>query len=257
MAIYSLKKSYKLENLQEVDFKDLWGEHGIFTTMWIFGKPTKILFFNKHIETLIKSLNKYGIKKKFLKKDILKIINQNLSKKKSYNHLLRIALSKNIISISLRKRIAPKMDFNLKLVNLKRDKPQFKNLKYKKILSYLSKIDNSRSDVALISDKKILETGTSNLFFIKDQKFYTAKKDYYVGHTLKFFKTKIKNIIKKDILIDELMEYDEIILVGSGKGVASVKSINQVGWKRRNLKQFKILSNYYREIIKKCNPYKF
>ena len=78
MAIYSLKKSYKLENLQEVDFIDLWGEHGIFTTMWIFGKPTKILFFNKHIETLIKSLNKYGIKKKFLKKDILKIINQNL-----------------------------------------------------------------------------------------------------------------------------------------------------------------------------------
>ena len=63
--------------------------------------------------------------------------------KKKYNHLLRVALNKNIISISLRKRIKPKLNFNLKLVNLKRNKPEFKNLKYKEILSYLSKMDNS------------------------------------------------------------------------------------------------------------------
>ena len=81
MAIYSLKKSYQLKDLQEVAFKDLWGDHGIFTTMWIFGKPPKILFFENHIKNLIKSLQSYGIKKKSLKKDILKIINKNLSKK--------------------------------------------------------------------------------------------------------------------------------------------------------------------------------
>jgi len=44
MATYSLKKSYQLKNLKEINFKDLWGDHGIFTTMWIFGKPPKILF---------------------------------------------------------------------------------------------------------------------------------------------------------------------------------------------------------------------
>ena len=90
--------------------------------MWIFGKPAKILFFENHIKNLIKSLQKLWNKKKSLKKDILKIINKNLSKKKNYNHLLRIALNKKIISISLRKRITPKLDFNLKLVNLKRRK---------------------------------------------------------------------------------------------------------------------------------------
>ena len=82
MAIYSLKKSYRLKDLQEIDFKDLWGNHGIFTTMWIFGKPAKILFFENHIKNMIKSLKDYKIKKIFLKEDILKIINQNLSKKK-------------------------------------------------------------------------------------------------------------------------------------------------------------------------------
>ena len=163
MATYSLKKSYQLKDLQEVVFKDLWGEHGIFTTMWIFGKPPKILFFENHIKNLIRSLKKYGIKKRSLNKDILEIINKNLSKKVSYNHLLRVAINKKIISISLRKKVTPKSNFDLKLVNLKREKPQYKNLKYKKILKYLVKLDNSMSDIGLINKNKILETGTSNL----------------------------------------------------------------------------------------------
>jgi len=257
MAIYSLKKSYQLKDLQEIDFKDLWGDHGIFTTMWIFGKPPKILFFENHINNLIRSLKTYGIKKVSLKKDILKIVNKNLVKKSNYNHLLRIALNKKIISISLRKRILSKLDFNLKLVNFKRERPQYKNLRYKKILSHLSKMDNSKSDIALTFRKKILETGTSNIFFVKEKNIFAPKKDYYVGNTFKFYKSKIKRIVKKDILIKELKKYDEIILVGSGKGVTSVKTIKQIGWKRKNLDQFKILSNLYRSEIKKCKLYKF
>ena len=257
MATYLLKKSYQLKNLAEKDFRDLWGDHGIFTTMWIFGKPPKILFFNDHIKNLIKSLNKFGIKKKNLKKDILSIINKNLSQSTRYNHLLRIALNKKVVSISLRKRISPKLDFSLKLVNLKREKPQFKNLKYKKILSHLSKMDNSKSDIALVDKKKILETGTSNLLFIKDKKIFTPKRNYYEGNTYKFFKNKFRKIKKKDILIDDLKNYDEILLIGSGKGVASVKTIKNIKWKRKNFYQYKLFSKYYISEIKKCSKYKF
>ena len=82
MAIYLLKKSYHLKNLKEINFQDLWGDHGIFTTMWIFGKPARILFFENHIKNMIKSLKDYKIKKISLKRIILKMINQNLSKKK-------------------------------------------------------------------------------------------------------------------------------------------------------------------------------
>ena len=257
MATYLLKKSYQLKDLKQIKFHDLWENHGIFTTMWIFGKPAKILFFNNHLKNLILSLKKYQITKKSLKKDILKIINNNLSKNKKYNHLLRIAVNKKIISISLRKKIKTKLNFNLKLVELKREKPQYKNLKYKKILSYLSKMDNSKSDIALISNRKILETGTSNLLFVKDKKFFTPKKDYYEGNTYKFFKTKIKNIIKKNILLKEIYDYDEILLLGSGKGVTSVRTINEIKWKRKNLEKFKFLSKHYDLVIKKCNPYRF
>ena len=257
MAIYSLKKSYQLKDLQEIDFKDLWGDHGIFTTMWIFGNPPKILFFENHIKNMIKSLKDYKIKKKSLKKDIIKIINQNLTKKKNYNHLLRIALNKKILSISLRKRISPKLNFNLKLVNLKRERPKYKNLKYKRILFYLSKMDNSKSDIGLISNNKFLETGTSNLLFVKENKVFTPKKNYYEGNTYKYFKSKIKNIIKKDVLLKDIKNYDEILLIGSGKGVASVKTIKQLGWKRKNLNQFRNFLKYYRSAKRQCNLYKF
>ena len=53
MVNYLLKKSYHLKNLKEIKFKDLWGDHGVFTTMWIFGNPPKILFFKGHILSLI------------------------------------------------------------------------------------------------------------------------------------------------------------------------------------------------------------
>ena len=257
MVIYSSKKSYLLNDLKEVDFKDLWGDHGIFTTMWIFGKPPKILFFENHIKNLIMSLKKYGIKKRSIHKDILKTININLSNKVNYNHLLRVAVNKKIISISLRKRVRPKSNFDLKLVNLKREKPKFKNLRYKKILKYLIKMNNSKSDIGLISNKKILETGTSNLLFVKHNKIYTPIKDYYEGNTFKFFKSKIKKMIKRNIFIKDLKNYDEILLVGSGKGIVSIKTIKQIGWKRKNLKQFKVLSKYYNSVINKCTTYKF
>ena len=167
MVKYLLKKSYQLKDLKQIEFQDLWGDYGIFTTMWIFGKPAKILFFDNHLKNLILSLKKYQIKKKSLRSDILEIINKNLSKKRKYNHLLRIAINKKVISISLRKRVKPKLNFNLKLVKFKRKKPEVKNLKYKKILSYLKKMDTTKFDIALYKDNRLLETGTSNLLFFK------------------------------------------------------------------------------------------
>jgi branched-subunit amino acid aminotransferase/4-amino-4-deoxychorismate lyase len=255
MVNYLLKKSYQLKDLKEIEFKDLWGDHGVFTTMWIFDRPSKILFFNNHINNLIKSTKAYSIHKPSLKKNILNLLKENLNPKTKYNHLLRIALNKKILSISLRKRIQPNLNFDLKLVTLKRQKPEFKNLNYKEILKHLSKLDNSRNDIGLCSNNKIFETGTSNLLFIKNNKVYSPINKFYKGITYKFFKSKIKKIINKDINVNSLKEFDEIILIGSGKGVASVKTINQIKWKRKSLKFYHILSSHYKTAVNNCVKY--
>ncbi|MDC1280046.1 aminotransferase class IV [Pelagibacteraceae bacterium] len=256
MVTYLLKRSYQHKTLKEVKFKDLWGDRGVFTTMRILGKPVKIIFFKKHIKNLIKSLKIYKLNRVNIEKNILQLIKLNVDKNKSYNHLLRVAINKKIISISLRDRKTPKLKFNLKLINYKRVDPELKNLKYKLIIKYLSKMDNTTSDVGLCFRKKILESGTSNIFFIRKNKIYSPSKNIYRGVTYNFFKKKLGKIYNKEILINTLADYDEILLIGSGKAVTSVETIKEIKWRRKNLKHYKILSNLYTKEILDSPIYK-
>ena len=256
MVTFLLKKSYQHKTLKEIKFNDLWGDDGVFTTMRIFGKPAKILFFKKHIKNLVKSLKAYKLYKPNIEKKILKLIKLNILLNRSYNHLLRVAINNKMISISLRERKTPKLKFNLKLVNYKRVNPEFKNLKYQLIIKYLSKMDNTISDIGLCFNKNILESGTSNIFFIKDDNVYSPSKNVYRGITYSFFKKKLGKIINKDIPINTLVDYDEILLIGSGKGVTSIQTINDIKWSRKSLKYYKILSNFYKKEIMMCPNYK-
>ena len=255
MVTLLLKKSYLQKDLKEIKFNDLWNSYGVFTTMRVIGKNKKILFFKDHINNLMKSIRIYRLDKKNLKKKIISLININLSKNKTYDHLLRVAINKKIISISLRKRIKPKSNFSLKLVNYQRIDPKYKNLKYKKILNFLKKLDTSKSDIALYKEKKILETGTSNLLFFQGNKIYSPIKNFYEGTTYKFFSKKLKKIKKKNIYIDSLKNYDEIVIIGSGKGVVSVNRIDKTDWKRKSIKNYSYLSKIYIKAIKNCPRY--
>ena len=92
--------------------------------------------------------------------------------------------------------------------------------------------------------------------FIQDEKIYSPKNEVYKGINYNFFKKKLGNIINKDIKIDSLKSYDEILLIGSGKGVASIQTIKNVKWKRKSLRYYKILSSLYRKAVLNCPIYK-
>jgi len=255
MVTLLLKKSYRHKDLKEIKFHDLWNSYGVFTTMRVIEKPAKIIFFKEHINNLIRSLKVYKINKKNIKQNILKLIKLNLNKNKKYDHLFRVAANNKMISISLRKRLKPKLNFSLKLIDYKRIEPEYKNLKYKKILNFLKKMDTTKSDIALYKNKKILESGTSNLLFVKKNKIYSPINNFYKGTTLKFFTKKLKKIKKRNIFIDSLESYEEIIVIGSGKGVVSVNSIEKPFWKRKSLKNYRILSKIYQQAITNCPRY--
>ena len=247
MVTLLLKKSYQLSNLKEVTFKDLWGSRGVFTTMRMVGKPPKLILFKPHLENLIKSSIKYGIRKKNLKNIIKDLINKNTSYKGPDN-LFRVALNKKLISISIRKRPKPKSNFNLLLFKYRRIDPNYKNLYYKKILAKLSKVDSTKFDIALVANDRILEAGTSNLVFVKNGKIFSQKKNYYFGNTIKFISKKIK-IFYKDIFINKIHDYDEIILIGSVKGVTSVLKIDELKWKRKKNICYRKLNKIYNSLV--------
>ena len=66
---------------------------------------------------------------------------------------------------------------------------------------------------------------------------------------------KIKKIKKRNIFVGSLNDYDEIIVIGSGKGVVSVSSIEKPFWKRKSLKSYRNLSKIYQLAVTNCPRY--
>jgi len=243
MANFLLKRSYHINNLKILKFNDLWGSHGVFTTIRLIGKPGKLVLFNNHFKKLIKSLKKYKIYSKHVEQNIKTLIRSNINNDFKYNHLFRIALTKKLISISIRKRSNLSNNFELKVLNYKRTDPKYKNLQYKYILKKLNSYDATKVDILLVYKKKVLETCTSNLLLIKNNKYYSPKNNCYIGNTINFLEKKIK-VNFKDINLKDIHKFDEILLIGSGKGVTPVKFIKKYKWKYKSLNGFNKIKKY-------------
>ena len=250
MVNFSFKKSYNFNNFNSVKYDHLWGSKGVFTTVRVVGRNPRYIFLKDHLSQLNKSLKKLNIKFSLNEKKLLELIPHQLNIRK-FNHLLRIAVKKNLISISLRPRLTPSNNFKCQLVNYQRTNASVKNLHYKKILSLQKDINLQNKEILFYNRKMILEGSTTNLIMIKKNQMIVPTGNYYKGITMNFFLKKFKNKFKfKSITFAELSLADEIILVGSGKGVVKVSSIPQIKWFSSSSKMFKRLSSIYEAQLK-------
>ena len=250
MVNFLFKKSYNFNSFNNVKYDHLWGSKGVFTTVRVFGKSPRYIFLKDHLSQLNKSLKKINIKFILTEKKLFKLIPNQLNIKK-FDHLLRIAVKQNLISISLRPRLTPSANFQCQLVNYQRVNARLKNLHYKKILSLQKNINMQKKEILFYSKKNILEGSTTNIIIIKNNQMIVPKGNYYKGITMNYFLKKFKNkYIFKSITFSELMSADEIILVGSGKGVVKVSSIPQIKWFSSSSKMFKRLSSIYEAQLK-------
>ena len=244
-----LKKSYHVKDLKNVKFNSLWGYNGVFTTIRISGNKPNLVLIDQHLKKLNKDSNFFGISFKVSEQFLINFIHTN-SKIKNYDHLLRVAVTKKLISLSLRKRNKEQKNFTAHIYRYQRSLPFFKNLQYKKILSLQKKINLQKEEILFYNKSKILEGSTTNLIFVKNNQLFIPKNSYYFGITLSYLIKTIPYKIKKiDILISNLYEYSEILLVGSGKGVVSISSIDQLNWYRSSLKMYKSILKEYSKVL--------
>ena len=165
---------------------------------------------------------------------------------------MRIAVNNQIISFSLRKRLVYKKNFKATLFCYQRSNYKFKNLKYKKLLNQLQKINTRSEEIILFKKNRILEGSTTNIICAKKNKLFIPINGYYKGITLQFFLKQLKRkIIKKNITKKNLQEFDEILLVGSGKGVVAVENIPQIHWYKKENKVFNKFQRIYNSYINK------
>ena len=250
MVNFSFKKSYNFNSFNSVKYDHLWGSKGIFTTVRVVGSNPRYIFLKDHLRQLNKSLKKLNINFILTEKKLLELIPNQLHIKK-FNHLLRIAVKQNLISISLRPRLTPSNNFQCQLVNYQRVNARVKNLHYKKILSLQKDIDMQKKEILFYSKKIVLEGSTTNLIMIKNNQMILPKGNYYKGITMNYFLKKfINKYIFKFITLSDLLSADEIILVGSGKGVVKVSSIPQIKWFSSSSKMFKRISSIYEAQLK-------
>ena len=250
MVNFSFKKSYNFNSFNSVKYDHLWGSKGIFTTVRVVGSNPRYIFLKDHLRQLNKSLKKQNINFVLTEKKLLELIPNQLHIKK-FNHLLRIAVKQNLISISLRPRLTPSNNFQCQLVNYQRVNARVKNLHYKKILSLQKDIDMQKKEILFYSKKIVLEGSTTNLIMIKNNQMIVPKGNYYKGITMNYFLKKfINKYIFKFITLSDLLSADEVILVGSGKGVVTVSAIPQIDWFSSSSKMFERRSSIYEAQLK-------
>ena len=244
------KKSYLHKTLNKVTYESLWNTKGVFTTIRLIGLPPKFLFLKEHLRNLNESLKKMNINFILGSSTFKNLLRNKIKMNKKYDHLFQLAINNKKISMALRKRLKPAASFKGILVNYQRPNPSIKNLNYKKILGFLKTINTQSCEIILMNKKNILEGCTTNIICVKNNKLYLPKTKYYFGVTLQFIMRHTKRrIIKKNINVKDLDTFDEILLVGSGKGVIKLQSILQIKWNSKSDIVFNELQDLYNSHI--------
>ena len=249
MANFLFKKSFQLKSFKPTIYDDLWGKRGVFSTIRVIGTKPYYILLSDHLKNINFSLKKLNINFFLTEEKLLSII-PFLNKIKKYDHLLRVAINSKSVSISLRKRLEPIKDFQSILYPYQRSNPLLKNLYYKKIIKKLSSINTAKQEIILFKNNLLLEGCTTNILCICNKTIYFPKNNFYKGTTMKYLLSKTKRTSKKiDISIHELSKFDEIILVGSGKGVINLKSISKINWKSKSNLIYNELLNIYNKLL--------
>ena len=105
-------------------------------------------------------------------------------------------------------------------------------------------------EVLLLKDNFLLEGCTTNILCVRNKKIYFPKNNFYKGTTMSYLLRNTKRVNKKiNISVHELPKFDEIILVGSGKGVISLNLIKNIDWKPKSNLIYKELLNTYNKLL--------
>lgn len=249
MAHFLLKKSFQLETLKPIPFNDLWGCKGVFSTIRVDSKKNNYILLKEHITNINISLKKLKINFVLTENNLMLLIASRISKIPKNNYLLRVAINYKIISISLRLRLSPLKNFQADLYSYKRSMPEIKNLNYKKIINLLANINTEKKEIILHKNNIVLEGCTTNIICVRNKIIFTPKNNIYKGLTMTYLLNETKRVTKKtNILLNNLHSFDEILLVGSGKGVISLSSISKMNWKPKSNIVYKELLSIYKKL---------
>lgn len=235
--------------------KDIQGE--IYEVIRIIDGKT--LYFTGHMNRMEKSIQPYIKDYKIDRKKTRKLINELILATEMKNGNMRIEGYLNngkncdmiayIVKGNYPDQSMYKKGVIIKTMQYKRENPNEKimNVEYKnKVKVFLE--ENNVYEALLCSDGKISECSRSNIFFIKDGKAYSSKKDDILlgitrGKVIEILEYLNIKLMEEEILLESLGDFDAAFLTGTSINVLPIRKID--GY------MFNVNDDILRKIMKK------
>ena len=227
-----------------------WGCKGAFTTIRVEGVTPYPLFLNAHLDRLEKSARLLEVVPIVSQPQIRERITIFLSSTQIPTpFLIRACLLENRLALYARPVHPTGPELSAKILRHLRPVPEAKSTFDNELYGRLGELDLGLEDFLIVhpADGRVLESATCNLIFAQGDNLVIPKEDILSGIVLNKLLASMNGfeIDRHSPRLAELSAFDEIILCGSGREVASLATIPEIGWQRSSEKTFlKLRKNY-------------
>jgi branched-subunit amino acid aminotransferase/4-amino-4-deoxychorismate lyase len=230
-----------------------WGCKGAFTTIRVEGIPPCPIFFNAHLKRLEKSACLLEVVPIVSKSQISeRLVTFISSIQIPPPFLVRVCLLEDRLSLHIRSATPTDSELSAKILHHLRPVPEAKSTFDKALYGRLGELDLGLEDFLIVhpTDGRVLESATSNIIFARGDHLVIPEEDILSGIVLNEMLASMSDfeIERHSPRLDELSAFDEIILCGSGREVASLAAVPEMGWTRSSDKTFLKLLKIYNKL---------
>jgi len=143
------------------------------------------------------------------------------------------------------------------LIHHRRPEPLAKSTADKDLYGALSELEVEKEDWVIIDpkDNDIRETATSNLIFCSGNELLIPEKFILQGVVLR----QLLPLLQQNFSVtrgapkdSDLSTFDEILLCGSGRGVAPLNALSELGWSSSGNETFNQVRQLYDSLIEQA-----
>ena len=230
-----------------------WGCKGAFTTIRVEGATPCPLFLNAHLDRLEKSACLLEVKAIVSQAQIRERITTLLSSTQIPTpFLVRVCLLEDCLALYSRLANPTSFELSAKILRHLRPVPEAKSTFDKALYGRLGELDLGLEDFLIVhpADDRVMESATCNLIFAHGDHLVIPEEDILSGIVLNKLLASMNDfeIDRRSPRLDKLSAFDEIILCGSGREVASLAAVPEMGWARSSDKTFLKLREIYNKL---------
>ena len=234
-----------------------WGTAGAFSTLRLFPK-NHIPFRRDYLQRLINSAKL--LQQPWIPElsEIDKKLDQYLAESTTEEGLIRICLFNESLAFADRPANSDGQPVEGWLMQYRRPIPAAKSTEEKDLYGRLSELDITSEDWIIIDpkDNDIRESATANLIFVQGNNLMIPEKRILQGITLRHLISRLQDsfsITRSSPLDQDISQFDEVLLCGTGRGVAPLSSLPELGWSSRSNDVFKEVRLIYEQLITDTN----